>query len=264
MNNIFVRAKNKLILIAVALATTVNAYAFEASDTSYNNQVQDSLSKNKQYQKYLKIAKRNAPTISELDNKVNFITLKMNDIKNSFKQEKVANINRKYTIGKFFLPNQIDLINRELQHEIKILTQTLSAAGLSNENANLLIQYCEELLPITNKTSIEELRTVLIRLGLQPQQLPLYGDAVVVSSDKRFDLTNAICWLFTDNKNNDLYSQYKFDLKHLNDTPTNDDFLNLRTLVEKYRNEITRLSFAQNKVIQIQNSVSNFFESKNK
>ena len=264
MNGFIIRIKNKLILAAAALATTVNVWASELPDSSRDSQIQDSLSKNKQYQKYLKTAKHNAPTISELNNKINIITLRINDIKNSFKQDKIANMNHKYTVGRFFLPSQIDLINRELSHEIKILTQTLTTAGISNETANQLIQYCNELLPITSKTTIDELRMLLVRLGLCPQQLPLYGNPVVVSSDKRFDLTNAMCWKFINSDKNNLYEQYKFDLKHLNDAPTNDKFVTLRTSLEKYQGEKARLSFAQTRATQIKTNVSKFFYQEKK
>lgn len=262
MNNFFINIKNKAILTVVVLVSAINACASEISDSSYNAQIQDSLSRNKKYQKFLKTAQYNAPKISELDNKINFITLNLNQIKSSFKQDKLANMNRKYTIGKFFLPNQIDLINRELEHEVKILTQTLSETQIAPEAKNELIRYYNELLPITSKTSIEDLRVILLRLGLHTQQLPLYGEPVVVSVDKNFDLTHAMCWRFIQADKNDLYSQYKFELKHLNDAPTNNNFSNMRGLLEKYQQERNILSVAKNKATQIENSVANFFYSK--
>ena len=231
---------NKRIL--VYLPTTILPLLFGANiataqnmnDSIINQQVADSLAKNKKYQKFIKTAKINEPSVRYYENRINTTNAKIENLKQSYFAQTLNSLNRKSKLGNFFTPKQIEQINQEL----------------NSFGSNITL---------TKDSTLDELRGILVKHQIETNQLPINGRAVVMSKYKEYDLRTFGTWAFVDFDRNNLYLQYINTIKTMHDIPKTDAFLQLCEKLYKYKEQYEQLSLAKQRAVIIKNAVTDYF-----
>lgn len=233
-NKILPNIKNKVLTIIAALLATLNV----ANAQNTNDMVQDSLAKNKEYNKLLKTVRINEPQIKELEFKIYNTKAEMAVLQDMYRAQTKKQIVRQSTINKFFTPKQISQINQEL-----------GAFG--------------EFSLLTPKSTLDDLHKILIQLNIPVNQLPLNGRAIVKSKYADFDLRHINAWFFPDEHMNNMYLHYLNLIKQLRGTPQTFDFKNLVARLKEYEAKCAQLGIAKQRAIIIKKAVNDYFHRAN-
>lgn len=226
--------KNKILTAIAASLMALNV----ANAQSTDNMVQDSLAKNKEYNKLLKTARINEPQIKELEFKIRTSRAEMETLQDMYRAQTKKQIARLSTIDRFFTPKQILQINQEL-----------SAFG--------------EFSLLTPKSTLDDLHKTLIQLNVPAHQLPLNGNGIVKSKYNDFDLREFATWSFPEEHKNSMYLHYLNLLNRLHNTPQTWEFKKLVSKLKEYEERCAQLGIAKQRAIIIKKAVNDYFhESK--
>jgi len=210
-----------------------------ANGQTIEQQIQDSLSKNKQYKKLMTTARVHEPEIKALELKINEVDNRIAEMKKAHYEQTTKQITHQSLLGKYFTPKQIQQINQEL-----------SEFG--------------EFSLLTPKSTLSDLHELLVKFGVNTKQLPLTGRAIVKSKYDKFDLRYLTAWVFMDTDINYMFQRYQKLLKILNANPDTFDFKQLCALANEYRHKCEALALAKEQAIILRNSIENYYKSKNK
>lgn len=232
MNN---RLLANLSAATLSLILSINAVnAQTVPDSIVNKQIEDSLANNKNYQKLIKRAELNEPSLQYFKNQIKQTNAKIEDLKQGYFAETLKSLNRKSKLGNFFTPKQIEQINQEL--------------NTFGENIKL-----------TKDSTLYDLRTVLIKYQIPANQLPLNGKAVVKSKYTQYDLRTFGTWEFVDFDINNQYLHCEHILKNIHDIPKTSAFLELSATLYRYKEQYEKLSLAKQRAIILKNAITDYF-----